>query len=131
MLKRLPVSAQSTLLRVFNDLWESGNFPKGWSNAIIIPIPKPGKEPTSPDNYQPVALTSCVCKTFERMVNERLVWFLETINILTVYQDWFHKNQRTTDQLVCLVCYMREAFVRREYAVSVSFDLEKAYNSTC
>ena len=102
MLKRLPDSTQSTLLRVFNDLWQSGGFPESWPNATIIPIAKPGKDPPSPKNYQPIALTSCVCKTFKRMVNKRLVWYLEFNNILTEYQSGFHKRRSTTDQLVRL-----------------------------
>lgn len=35
------------------------------------------------DNYQPIALTSCLCKTFERIVKERLIWYLETEGLLT------------------------------------------------
>ena len=95
MLKRLPDSAQSTLLRVFNDLWQSGDFLKSWSNATIIPIPKPGKDSTSSNNYRPITLTGGVCKTFERMVTERLVWYLESNNILTNYQSGFRKEQST------------------------------------
>ena len=128
MLKRLPESAQSTLLRLFNDLWQSGEFPKSWSDATVVP--KPGKDPTSPNNYRPIALTSCVCKTFERMVNERLVWYLESNKILTEYQSGFRKHRSTTDQLVRLESYIREAFVRREHVVSVFFDLEKTYDTT-
>jgi potassium voltage-gated channel Eag-related subfamily H protein 8 len=102
MLKHLPKIAQSTLLHVFNDLWLRGKFPESWSNATIIPIAKPGKDPTSPGNYRPIALTSCVCKTFERMVNDRLMWYLESNNILTEYQSGFRRQRNTTDQLVRL-----------------------------
>ena len=130
MLKHLPETAQSSLLRVFNDLWQSGEFPKIWSDATIIPIPKPGKDPTSPNNYRPIALTSCVCKTFERLVNECLVWYLESNNILPEYQSGFRKRRSTTNQLVRLESYIREAFVRREHVISVFFDLEKAYDTT-
>ena len=87
-------------------MWQSGEFPKIWSDATIIPIPKPGKDPTSPNNYRSIALTSCVCKTFERMVNERMVWYLESNNILTEYQSGFRKRRSTTDQLVRLESYI-------------------------
>ena len=53
--------------------------PEDWHKAVIIPIPKPGKDKTEATNYRPIALTSCICKTMERMINDRLVWFLESI----------------------------------------------------
>ena len=130
MLKHLPESTLETLLHLFNDIWISGCFPPSWSEAIVIPIPKPGKDPTSPDNYRPIALTSCMCKTFERMVNDRLVWFLESNNLLSEYQSGFRKQRCTTDQLVRFESFIREPFVRREHVVSVFFDLEKAYDTT-
>jgi hypothetical protein len=68
MLKNLPESALDTLLPVFNDSWITGNFPSAWSEAT-------GKDPTDPGNYGPIALTSCLCKTFERLVNDGFVWF--------------------------------------------------------
>ena len=71
-----------------------------------------------------------MCKTFERVVNERLVWYLEANHILTEYQSGFRKRRSTTDQLVRLESYIREAFVRRDRVVSVFFDLEKAYDTT-
>ena len=59
-----------------------------------------------------------------------MVWYLESNNILTEYQSGFRKHRSTADQLVRLESYIREAFVRREHAVSVFFDLEKAYDTT-
>ena len=92
---------------------ESGNFPLSWSQAIIISIPEPGKENTDPNNYRSIALTSCICKTMKRMINKRLVWFLETNNILTNTQCGFRKNRSTTDQLVRLETIIRDAFVNK------------------
>ena len=43
-------------------------------------LPKPGKDPAKPNNYRPIALTSCLCKTLERIINKKLTWFLESNN---------------------------------------------------
>ena len=40
------------------------------------------------------------------------------------------KNGSTTDQLVRLETFIRSAFVNKEHAVSIFFDLEKAYDTT-
>ena len=60
-LKHLPDTSLSVLLKTFNDIWETGNVPMSWREATIIPIPKPGKDNTNPNNYHPIALTSCIC----------------------------------------------------------------------
>ena len=62
LLKHLPDASLLLLLNIFNKIWISGDFPPDWRKAIIIPIPKPGKDPTNPSNYRPIALTSCICK---------------------------------------------------------------------
>ena len=74
MLKHLPTKSLQTLLNIFNDIWDTGKFPEIWELAIIIPIPKPGKDHAEPTNYRPIDLTSCLCKTLERMINTRLIW---------------------------------------------------------
>ena len=68
-LKHLPDVLLDLLLLLLNDLWQSQDFPDGWREATVIPIPKPGKDRTDPNNYRPIALTSCLCKIMERMIN--------------------------------------------------------------
>ena len=77
MLKHLPHNAKQTLLDILNSVWCSSKFPSGWQTSTVIPIPKPGKDKTDPLSYRPIALTSCICKVMERMINNRLVWYLE------------------------------------------------------
>ena len=117
-------------MKTLNDIWEIGNVPKSWKEATIIPIPKPGQDNTSPNNYRPIALTSCICKTLGRMINERLVWYLETNNIITGFQSGFRYQRSTNDHLVRLETFIREAFIKKEHLVAVFFDLEKAYYTT-
>ena len=89
MLKDLRKTALDTLLYIFNGIRTTGVFPESWRLATIIPIPKSGKDHAEPTNYRPIALTSCHCKTLDRMINKRLVWYLESNNIITKYQSGF------------------------------------------
>ena len=130
MLKHLPLTCQPVLTSIFNKVWEYGTFPPAWREATVIPIPKPGKDHSDPINYRPIALTSCLCKTMERMVNDRLVWYLESNYLITDYQCGFRHRRCTQDHLIRLEAYIRDAFVKREHVVAVFFDLEKAYDTT-
>ena len=102
MLKHLPDTSLETLLNIFNYIWTTGKFPDGWQYATILPILKPGKDPAEPNNYRPIALTSCLCKTLERMINKRLTWFLESNNHISRFQSGFRSDRSTTDNLVRL-----------------------------
>ena len=90
------------LLDIFNETWASGEIPECWKEATVIPIPEPSKDSRNPSNYCPISLTSCLCKTMERMINTRLVSFLQKNNILTKYQSNLRKGRTTTDQLIRL-----------------------------
>ena len=130
LLKHLPDASLLLLLNIFNKIWISGEFPSDWRKAIVIPIPKPGKDPNNPTSYRPIALTSCICKTMERMINRRLVWYLESHNLLTNVQCGFRSRRSTVDHLVRFETFCREAFIHNQHLVSVFFDLEKAYDTT-
>ena len=82
ILRHLPIETLHILLDIINETWKSDTFPESWREALIISIPKPGKDHFNPLNYRLIALTSCMCKTVERMVNERLVWYLEKNGLL-------------------------------------------------
>ena len=49
-LKHLPECTLDTLLYMYNQIWDGGDFPTEWREATIIPIPKPGKDTTNPNN---------------------------------------------------------------------------------
>ena len=77
-----------------------------WKEATIIPVAKPGKDSTNPSNYRPIALSSCVCKRLERMINERLIWYLESSTLITSFQSGFRKKRSTLDHLVRLETFI-------------------------
>src|SRR5207248_9531634 len=130
MLKHVPPDGRKLLLAIFNLVWQSGEFPSSWHQAIVIPLPKPVKDTSYPNNYRPIALTSCICKTMERMVNSRLIYYLEQNHIITEFQSGYRRQRSTMDQLVRLDTWIREGLANGQHVVAVFFDLEKAYDTT-
>ena len=129
MIRQLPDSSTETLLNIINSMWRNRTFPNEWKEAIIIPLPKPDKDHSNPSFYRPISLTSCLCKLMERMINNRLTWYLETNNLISRWQSGARQNRSTVDQLIRLETYVREAWARKEHVVSVFFDIEKAYDT--
>ena len=128
MIKHLTTPAKHTLLKALNKLWKASVYPEQWSKEIKLHFLKPGKDPNLPSSYCPISLTSCICKLFERMVNHRLMWFLEK-NILCPEQSGFRKHRSTIDPLTQLTSHIEKGFKEKKHAVAVFFDLEKAYDT--
>lgn len=89
---------------------------------------KPGKDSKSPSNYRPIALTSQMAKTMERMINDRLTYTIESKGLLQNYQCGFRRGRGTMDPLVYLEDTIRRAQVNKETVMAVFFDIEKAYD---
>lgn len=130
MLRHLSRASHEKLLELFNLVWREGHLPAIWKTATIIPVLKPDKGGSDPGDYRPIALTSCLGKTFERLVNTRLVHYLEETGCLSKYQCGFRMGCSTVDHLVRLETTIREAFIKKQHCVSVFFDLRKAYDTT-
>ena len=128
MLAKMEDEMLVVIRQLFNLVWETGKIPNAWKQSVIVPILKPGKEASDPSSYRPIALTSQLGKTMERMVTERLNYFLESNNLLSPFQSGFRKGRNTSDSLLCLESEIRKAHVNKEKVVAVFFDIEKAYD---
>jgi hypothetical protein len=56
------------LTYIYNSCLKLCYFPKEWKHAVVIPIPKPGKDPSNPSDYRPISLLSFISKVFERII---------------------------------------------------------------
>lgn len=128
MIKHLSEESLEKLLLLYNKVWEEGSLPGSRKEAIIIPIKNPGMDNSKPGNYRPIVLTSHICKIMQRMINERLMHFLESRNIITANQSGFRKGRGTMDPIICLEDEVRKAQINKEAVVAVFFDVEKAYD---
>ena len=65
----------------------------------------------------------------ERMINDRLTWFLQANNIISDCQSGSRLHRSANDHLVRLETFIREAFIKKEHLVTIFFDFEKAYDT--
>lgn len=130
MLQNLPADGKLYLLKTYNELYSTHSFPSIWKESIVIPIEKSNKNPLLPTNKRPISLTCCPCKVMEKMINRRLVWYLESINFFSPSQNGFRKYRSTMDNLVSLETAIQDAFACKQHLVAIFFDLEKAYDMT-
>ena len=130
MIKNLNITTKQQFLNLLNKIFNEGTFPSKWKEAEIIPILKGGKEATDPTGYRPIALTSCACKILEKILNRRLLWFLESKGYLHKNLSGFRKGRSTIDSLATLINQVYAAFRNKQYVLGVFLDLEKAYD-TC
>ncbi|XP_071634789.1 uncharacterized protein [Temnothorax longispinosus] len=77
---------EEVLLDICNEVWTTDWFPEDWRKYQTMFIDKAGK-----DKVRPIALSSCVGKVMERMVNERMVWWAERNNKLARDQNGFRR----------------------------------------
>ena len=109
---------------------EQGVTSLKYGNKPVIPIPKPFKDNTNAKKYKPITLSSCICKTLERMINARLIYYLETNNLITEYQSDFRSQRSPIDHLIRLETFIREVSINKEHLVAFFFYLEKTYDTT-
>ena len=130
MIKNMHPTCLNELLCTINMFWSEGTFPDEWKRATVLSFAKPGKDPTVCSNYRPIALTSSVCKLVEKIVNVRLTRTLENNEVISDKQFGFRKHRSTVDALIRLQTDILDTLNRGEHMVVVSFDIQKAYDTS-
>ena len=77
ILKEIAKSGLQVLLKILNHTWAKGKIPAEWKHALVTPILKPTKPNNDHTSYRPISLTSSICKIMEKLVSNRLGWYLE------------------------------------------------------
>jgi hypothetical protein len=99
MLKIAHPIAGRQLLFIFNAVLATGKVPSIWKDNILTPIHKSGSL-TDPDNYRGIAVGSCVCKLFSKLLNKRLEIKANTDNMVSPEQGSGKCGSRTADHLL-------------------------------
>ena len=128
MLISTPPQVVKNMAEIFNLIFISGLYPTEWGKAYISPIYKKGsKEIVS--NYRPIAISSCIGKVFNAIMNARLVLFLNEKGLTDDYQNGFKKNARTSDNLFILTSIIDDCKAKKKQLFACYIDLKGAYDT--
>ena len=118
-----------TLIKLFNNVFNSGYFPQAWAVGEIVPIFKKG-EKDKPENYRGITLLSCMGKLFTSILNNRINVWAERNNYFCENQFGFRQQRATTDCLFILHSVI-ELLINHSKPLYCAFvDLERAFDST-
>jgi len=115
MMKHLGPKGMDFLLHLYNKSYKERKVPSAWKSAIIKPIPKNN----DPKSFRPISLLSCLGKTLERIILNRMLYKLPDLhhNLFA-----FKKNTGTSDNIATL-----RSMLDQGKATLVFLDLEKAF----
>lgn len=101
LLKAVKNHIITPLTAICNLSLSQGIFPTQWKTAAVTPVYKAGRK-DDPQNYRPISLLGSFSKILEKLMNKRLVSFVESNKLISERQFGFRRN-RSTEGAVSLL----------------------------
>ncbi|GFT73218.1 RNA-directed DNA polymerase from mobile element jockey [Trichonephila clavipes] len=128
MCKHFNRSVIFQITNLINNILKVGYFPQLWKTASVIPILKPGKDPTLPDSFRPISLLPVLSKITEKIIQKRLCQHLNDNDVLIPQRHGFRAGLSTSHQLLRVVEYIKSGFQDRKSTGAVFLDIQKAFD---
>ncbi|GBO26467.1 RNA-directed DNA polymerase from mobile element jockey [Araneus ventricosus] len=127
-IKNLPLHTILTITTIIHKIMTLGHFPTRRKTATVVPILKPGKDPTDTTSYRPISLLPSLSKIAEHLILKRLNNYLKENNVLCPEQFGFREKLSTSHQLIRVVEYVTEGFANKQKTGAVFLDIQKAFD---
>lgn len=116
------------LLEIINESLEAGEFPSGWKESIVVPIPKVAGT-TKAEEYRPINMLPIYEKVLEIVVKDQLLEYLNSQKILIEEQSGF-RQKHSCESALNLLLYKWKRMVEEKKTIAVLFlDLKRAFET--
>ena len=105
-----------------------GTFANQLKLAEVIPIYKSGPS-VDTQNYRPISLFSSLSKIFERLILNRLVFFLERNSLIVPTQFGFRHNHSTIHPICDIITESCQNIDDKHFSSFILLDIKKAFDS--
>ena len=112
---------------IYQKSLDTGNVPKDWKCANVIPIHKKECRNT-PSNYRPVSLTSVSCKVLEHIVFSSVMKHLDKHKILRQFQHGFRQHHSCETQLIGTIEDLAKGLRDKQQIDMLILDFSKAFD---
>lgn len=116
------------LTHLVNLCFDSGTFPSLLKESLITPIYKGGDE-GDVGNYRPISVLPSISKILEKLINKRLLKYLDKFNILSESQFGFRTGRSTEDAVAALTSVVADSLDNKTKCLAVFLDLKKAFDT--
>ena len=129
MLKTGKLILADPLLQLFNSILNCTIYPTKWKADILTPLHK-SAEKNDPNNYRGVAVSSCLGKLFNKLLQNRLENFCNKKEYVCETQGSGKKGSRTSDHLL-IVKFLIDKYVKQQgkQLFACFVDLRKAFDT--
>ncbi|GBN97051.1 RNA-directed DNA polymerase from mobile element jockey [Araneus ventricosus] len=128
MLKHLPLKIILKLTEIFNHMLKFRHFPNSWKIARVLPILKPGKDPTHPVSYRQISLLPTLSKLGEKLILNRYLTHATKLRLPIPQQFGFTPQLSTTHQLLRVVQHINEGKNSNLATAAILLDIAKAFD---
>lgn len=116
------------LTHIVNLTLKTGIFPEALKKAKVIPLLKSGNR-SDIKNYRPISILPAFSKVFEKVINARLIKYLEDNNLLTDSQHGFRTRRSTETAIFHFTSNVYHFLEQKQFLIGIFLDLSKAFDT--
>ena len=128
-LLHLPPNCIQILSQIYNSILATHYFPLILNHIKMIFLNKPGKSIMSPINYRPICLIEIILKIFEKIIAQRLSYFMEHNYLYTENQFGFRPYRGTQHSIALIKTTINENLNQNYASIVATRDVEKAFDT--
>lgn len=129
MVKTLCNAHAPSILKLFNACLRYGFFPSQWRESRVVLLTKQEKPSNEAKSFRPICISSLFGKLLEKLLNNRIYYFLYNNNLLHPNQFGFTHGKSATLALYHLKRNIETNMEEGRKNVLISLDISNAFNS--
>ena len=108
----------------------TGHHPIEWRRALVVVIPKPGKDDYSQaKSYRPISLLECLSKLLEKVMSKRFLYDIDKYSLIPTTQFGTRAFSSTMDAGITLLHDVEHALRNGRKCAALLFDIKGFFDN--